>query len=259
MSSKLKCQVDDNVARMTLNRPSERNCLDVELLDQWRDAIEAVKADSNVKVVTITGANGNFSTGADLSMFLDAIETGDRAKLQRFIDRIHEVTLSLERLPVPTVAAVEGYALAGGLEVLLACDLRIATEDATIGDQHANYGLVAGGGGTQRLIRQIDTCRANELMYTGRHLSGTEAAQWGVVNRAVPSAEFDDAVTKMEEELTNKSRQAADLTKDLMHRGRQLDKEASLDLERKSIVDYYFTDDAIEGFSAFNEKREPEF
>lgn len=259
MSPKLEYQVDGNVARMTLNRPSQRNCLDIELLNQWHDAVEAVEADSDVKVVTVTGASGNFSAGADLSMFLNTIEAGDRVKLQRFIDRIHEITLALEQLPVPTIAAIEGYALAGGLEVLLACDLRIATKDATIGDQHANYGLVAGGGGTQRLVRQIDTCLANELMYTGRHLSGTEAAEWGVVNRAVPAEDLDDTVAELETELIDKSRQAADITKDLMHRGRQLNKEAALDLERRSVVDYYFTEDGREGFSAFDEGRRPEF
>lgn len=259
MSPKLEYQKDGNVARMTLNRPSKRNCLDVELLDQWRTAVEAVEADSDVKVVTVTGSNGNFSAGADLSMFLNAIEADDRAKLQRFIDRIHEVTLALEQLPVPTIAAVRGYALAGGLEVLLACDLRIATEDAIIGDQHANYGLVAGGGGTQRLVRQIDTCRANELMYTGRHLSGTEAEEWGVVNRAVPREDFDDTIANMETELASKSRHAFDLTKNLMRQGRQISKEEALDIERRSVVDHYFTEQAMEGFSAFDEGRQPEF
>lgn len=259
MEPKVTVDRDGPVARIELDRPAVRNCLDIELLERWQAILDNVSTDDRVKLVTVTGAGGNFSAGADLSMFLDAIEDDDRATLQRFIDAIHEVTLSLEQLPVPTLAVVEGYALAGGLEILLSCDLRIATESATIGDQHANYGLVAGGGGTQRLIRQIDTCRANELMYRGRRLSGIEAEDWGLVNRAVPDAELQDAVTAFETELVEKSRSAAALTKDLMHRGQQLDKEAGLDLERRSVVGHYVSNEAVEGFRAFNEGREPEF
>lgn len=259
MPPKLELQRQGNVARMTLNRPSKQNCLDVDLLQQWREAIDAVAADSSVKVATVNGAEGNFSAGADLTMFREAIEAGDRQKLQHFIDSIHEVTRHLEGLPVPVIAAVEGYALAGGLEVLLACDLRIATETATIGDQHANYGLVAGGGGTQRLVQQIDRCRANELLYTGRHLSGTEAAEWGVVNRAVPADALDDAVSDLEAELARKSRDATALTKELMQRGMKSDSELALDLERQSVVDHYFSADAQEGFAAFDDGRPPEF
>lgn len=258
MASKVEYEIQGGVARITLNRPSRNNCLDVELLEQWRAGIQDIE-EAPVKVVTLTGAGGNFSAGADLSLFRDAVERGDRERIRQFIDGIHNVTLAMERLPVPTLAVIEGYALAGGLEILLACDLRIATTDATIGDQHANYGLVAGGGGTQRLIRQIDTCRANELMYTGRHLSGTKAAEWGLVNRAVPADELEETVRDYEEELARKSRAAADVTKDLMRRGRQLNKEAGLDLERRTVVEYYFSDDAREGFTAFEEGRAPEF
>lgn len=259
MGEKVTVDRDGPVARIELNRPDVRNCLDIELLDRWQAILDDISTDEQVKLVTVTGAGGNFSAGADLSMFLDAIEDDDRATLQRFIDAIHEVTLSLEQLPVPTLAVVEGFALAGGLEILLSCDLRIATQSALIGDQHANYGLVAGGGGTQRLVRQIDTCRANELMYMGRRLSGTEAEAWGLVNRAVPEAELADTVAEFEAELAEKSRSAGALTKGLMHRGQQLDKEAGLDLERLSVVDHYVSDEAVEGFRAFDEGREPEF
>lgn len=259
MGSKVTVDRDGQVARIELNRPDVRNCLDVELLDRWQAILDDVAADEQVKLVTVTGAGGNFSAGADLSMFLDAIEDDDRATLQRFIDAIHEVTLSLEQLPVPTLAVVEGFALAGGIEILLSCDLRIATESAVIGDQHANYGLVAGGGGTQRLIREIEPCRANELMYMGRRLSGREAYDWGLVNRAVPEDDLAAAVAEFEGALTEKSRSAAALTKDLMYRGQQLDKEAGLDLERLSVVDHYVSDEAVEGFRAFDEGREPEF
>ena len=108
-------------------------------------------------------------------MFLEAIELGDRETIDEFIRKIHEVTTRFERLDVPVPAVIEGLALAGGLEVLLACDLRLASTEATIGDQHVNYGLVASGSGTQRLVRQIGTARASDLICTGRCISGAEA------------------------------------------------------------------------------------
>lgn len=259
MSEKLLVESDDDTVRLTINRPEKRNCLDNETLTDWLAALERIADRDDLKALSLHGAGEHFCAGADLSMFLDAIEAGDREPIDRFIGLIHEVTAELEALDIPTVAAVDGYALAGGLEVLLACDLRIATATATIGDQHANFGLVAGGGGTQRLVRQIDDCKANELMYTGRRLDGTEAAEWGIVNRAVPAAEFDAAVDDLLAELASKSRDAAALTKHLMRQGTQVDKETGLELERQSVVDHYFTPDAIEGFTAFAEDRRPEF
>lgn len=259
MPDKLLYQEEDGIARITINRPSSRNCLDIETLNAWNKAIHDIAQNPDVKVLTVRGSEGNFSAGADLAMFLNAIEAGDRRTIDRFIEKIHEVTSGLEKLRIPTIAAVEGFALAGGLEVLLACDLRIVTEEATIGDQHANYGLVAGGGGTQRLIRQIDTCLAKELMFTGRRLTGKEAEEWGIVNRAIPATQFESELSELETELANKSRNAASMTKFLMHEGSQVDMETGLELERRTVVDHYFTDEAIEGFTAFNEDREPEF
>jgi enoyl-CoA hydratase/carnithine racemase len=126
-------------------------------------------------------------------MFLAAIELGDRETIDEFIRKIHRVIARFERLDVPVPAVIEGFALAGGLEVLLACDLRLASTEATIGDRHANYGLVASGSGTQRLVRQIGTARANDLMCTSRCTLGAEATNWSLVSWAVPLAEPDAA------------------------------------------------------------------
>lgn len=259
MDRKLDFEIDSHVGRITIERPEKRNCIDIETLDQWLTALERAEAVEDLKVLTVRGAGGHLSAGADLSLLLDAVERGDRRTVDEFIGKIHRVTRGLEELDVPVLGVVEGYAVAGGLEILLACDLRVATEEATIGDQHANYGLVAGGGGTQRLIREIDQCRAKELMYTGRLLDGIEAEDWGLVNRAVPAAEIETAVTEFEDRLAGKSRNAAGLTKRLMRDGLAVDEEHGLALERHSVVEYYFTDDAREGFRAFVEGRTPEF
>jgi enoyl-CoA hydratase/carnithine racemase len=259
MGGKVRFETDGAVARVTIDRPEKRNCLDIELLDEWLDALADIDGDEAVKVLTLRGAGGNLSAGADLSLFLDAVERGDRDTIDEFIEKIHRVTAGLEALEVPVLGVAEGYAVAGGLEILLACDLRLATVDATLGDQHANYGLVAGGGGTQRLVREIDAAQARELLYTGRLLDGTEAEDWGLVNRAVPADDLATTVEEFERRLADRSRDAAALTKYLVRHGTETDKERGLALERRSVVEYYFSEDAREGFRAFDEGREPDF
>jgi enoyl-CoA hydratase/carnithine racemase len=242
-----------------LNRPEQRNCLDLETVEGLIDGLAAVEDDGSFSAVTLQGAGGNFSVGADLNLIKGFVEDNDYTEMNEFIGRIHDATRMMEKLDIPVVAVVDGYALAGGIEVLLATDLRIATESARIGDQHANFGLVAGGGGTQRLVRQIDTVVANDLMLTGRRLSGTEAADVGIVNRAVPDDDLEEAVANLETTLSERSRNAAALTKRLMREGQAVDLEHGLQLERHATIPYYFSDDAREGLAAFSEGRAPKF
>jgi len=259
MTNKVTYSADGDIARLTLNRPDQRNCLDVETVEGIINGLAAVEDDGSFTAVTLRGAGGNFSAGADLKMVKGFVEDDDYAGMNEFIGRLHDATRIMEELDVPVIAAVEGFALAGGIEVLLATDLRIAAESAQIGDQHANFGLVAGGGGTQRLVRQIDTVVANDLMFTGRRLSGTKAAEVGLVNRAVPADGLDEVVTELETTLSERSRNAAALTKQLMREGQAVDLEHGLQLERHATIPYYFSDDAREGLAAFSEGRDPEF
>lgn len=259
MTEKLCVDRDGHITRVTIDRPNKVNPLDVETLKGLLDAQAAVRDDDAIKLLTVRGAGGNFSAGADLSLFKRAAESGDRETVERFIATLHEVMNGFEAMPVPTLAAIEGVAFAGGLELLLSCDLRIATADAQIADHHANYGLVAGAGGTQRLQRQLPLARANDLMYTGRVLSGTEAAEWGLVSRAVPTDEFDDAVADLERHIADWSREAMSLTKKLMQTGERTDKAAGLELEQTAVVNHYLSTAALEGVTAFAEGRDPEF
>lgn len=259
MTENLRYERDGAVARVTLDRPGKLNPLDIETLDGVLDALDRVREEDRIRVLTVRGAGGNFSAGADLSLFREAVEAGDRATVETLIGRLHAVMDGLEALPVATLAVVEGVAFAGGLELLLACDLRLAAEDARIADQHANYGLVAGAGGTQRLQRQLPAALANDLLYTGRWLSGSEATEWGLVSRAFPAEEFEAELAAVESELGEKSRTAASETKHLQRVGAGTDKRTALELEREAVVDHYFSDDAREGFAAFAEDRDPEF
>ena len=258
MTPKLEYSIGDDVARTTLNRPESMNAIDTELLREWQTALDEIEA-ADVKLLTVRGADGVFSAGADLEKVNAYIKNDEREKMAEFLTAIHDVTARLESLSVPTLAAVEGYALAGGIELLLACDLAVASTEARIGDQHANYGLAAGGGGTQRIVQATTKHRANDLMFTGRHLSGEQAEEWGIVSRTFPPEDFEDELAALEGELATKSPKAAALTKNLMRVAREVGGEEGLELERRRVTDFNFSDEVLEGLAAFEEGREPDF
>ena len=159
-----------------------------------------VAADAGVKALVVRGQGRAFCAGADLVAMQESF--ADNASLRRYLTSFNEVLFALEELPIPTIAVVHGHALAGGLEVLLSCDLVIAAEDARIGDQHINFGLMPGGGSTQRLPRKIGKQRAMELLFTGRWLTGQEAAEAGLVWRAVPLDELDRELELLVADIT---------------------------------------------------------
>jgi enoyl-CoA hydratase len=163
-------------------------------------------------------------------------------------------------LPVPTIALVQGFALAGGLELALACDMVIAAEDARLGDQHANFGLMPGGGSTQRLPRRIGMQRAMELLTSGRWLLGQEAADWGLVLRAVPAEALDEELEKLLASLRSKSRTGLSWIKSITQRGKDLPLREGVALEVSAFVQYFATSShPREGIQAFKEKRQPQF
>lgn len=246
-------------AHLTLNRPDKNNALNRVLLEALRDRVAEIEAAKDVRVVTVCGAGGTFCAGADLTELKGTIEDGDRAESAAFLNLMHRTLDDLAAVSVPTVAVIEGFALAGGLETMLACDLTVCCRDATIGDHHANFGLVAGAGGTQRLPRIVGPRRAKELMFTGRQLSAAEARDWGLVNRVADPDDLDDAANELVGTLVEKSGRAAGVAKYLVDRGDNLDLEIGLELERERIHSYLFEEDAREGLQAFAEGRDPEF
>ncbi len=171
----------------------------------------------------------------------------------------HGVFNRIEALPVPVIAGVHGLALAGGLELLLVADLVVADEAARIGDQHANFGLVAGGGGSQRLPRLIGARRAKELMLLGGWLSAAEAMSWGLVNRVAPSGTLEVAVQEMAVLLAAQSAAAGRTVKMLVNRACNDELERGLEMERHLVGEHMRSADAVEGLRAFAEKRKPVF
>ena len=254
----IKLEKENAVATIRLNRPDALNALSPELLDEMSSALTQVAEDEGVKALVVRGEGRAFCSGADLTYFESAFGAPDRLHL--FTDRINRCLFQLEELPVPVIAVVHGFALAGGLELMLACDMALATQDARIGDQHVNFGLMPGGGSTQRLPRRIGMQRAMELLTTGRWLSGVEAVEWGLVLRAVPSEELDQQLEELLVQLRTKSRPGLGWIKSVVHRGQDQSLRDGIALEGLAFVQYVATSShPIEGVKAFKEKRRPEF
>jgi len=254
----LDFEARNGIATITLNRPEALNSLSPELLDELVPLLEELRDDESVKALVLAGAGRAFCTGADLKAVIAMFD--EWPSYVRFLYRLTEAAVLLENLPFPTIARIHGYALAGGLEFLLCCDMAIAAEDAKIGDQHANVGLIAGAGGIPRLTRRIGKQAALELLYTGGWLSGTEAAERGIVLRAVPEVELDAEIDKLTSVLAAKSRTASSYLKRVVNRSTDLPLGTTLDEERAALLEYFSTSPhPREGISAFLEKRQPDF
>jgi enoyl-CoA hydratase len=256
----LRCviyEMDGGVARVILNRPSQMNAVSPELLEDLDRVCETVERDRRVKVMTLTGAGRAFCAGADLKVVQEL--SPDPERWRGFMDLWHRVYNRIEALPQPVIAGVNGLALAGGLELMLVCDLAVADEGAKIGDQHANFGLVAGGGGSQRLPRVIGLRRAKELMLLGGWLGAREALQWGLVNRVAPAGQLSKTLDEVAGALAALSSSASRTVKTLANRALDVDLGAGLALEKALVADHMRSADAREGLRAFVEKRKPQF
>ncbi|MGH7414072.1 MAG: enoyl-CoA hydratase/isomerase family protein [Candidatus Rokuibacteriota bacterium] len=245
------------IARITLNRPDRLNAISPELLQDLDRACEAVEGDPGVRVATLTAAGRTFCAGADLRAVKEL--SPDSARWDAFMRLWHGVFDRIEALPVPVIAGVHGLALAGGLELVLVADLVVADEVARLGDQHANFGLVAGGGGSQRLPRLIGARRAKELMLLGGWLTAAQALAWGMVNRVVPAGTVPSAVEEMAVALAAGSGSANRTVKTLVGRAFDTGLAEGLELERRLVAEHMRSRDAAEGLRAFAEKRKPVF
>ena len=204
------------VAHLVLNRPEARNVITISLATALHDALTAAAAEADV--IVIRGAGGNFCAGGDFYEVARLRADGPEALRPLFETFIGACELIAE-LPVPVVAAVEGHAMAGGFELIQSVDLAVARDDAVLADNHANFGMIPGGGGSQRLPRIVGTPRALGHILTGDRLSGAQAATWGLVYRAAPAAEFETVVDEVVANLAAKDRDALARIKQLVRRG----------------------------------------
>lgn len=250
----LRFEIDDTVAVITIDRPEALNALSGEVLYELGVAFELVQADIGIRALVITGSGRAFAAGADIGN-LNKVEGGFSGRESALAGQ--EIMNELAALPIPTVAAINGFALGGGLELALAADLRVASRDAKLGLPEVGLGIIPGYGGTQRLPRLIGQSRAYDLIFTGRHVGADEALQLGLVNRVV-----DDALSGALElaRLTLKNAPVAlGLAKEAVVRGLELGLSQGLEVEADLFGMALSTEDAREGTSAFLEKRAAEF
>jgi enoyl-CoA hydratase len=247
---------NEGVATITLNRPEALNAFSKDVVEEILRALEDVKTDEAVRVVVLTGAGEKaFSAGADIKAMVGM--TALRAREMSFMGE--RLCVGLENLEKPVVAAINGYALGGGLEVAMSCDLRIASENAKMGQTEINIGLIPGWGGTQRLTRLVGMTKAKELVFTGRIIDAKTAEQIGIVNMVVPADKFREAVGQFAKDLASKAPVALKVAKALINKGSDIGLESALALEREGFGVVGSSEDLKEGVSAFTEKRKPVF
>lgn len=246
----------DGIATITINRPATLNALDEEIFLEILSRLEDAEKDENVKVVVITGAGEKaFCVGLDLETVkginpINAWETTRRGQ---------KLTLAIEELGKPVIAAINGYALGGGLELAMACDIRIASENARVGQPEVNVGLIPGLGGTQRLPRLVGKGIAKELVFTGKIIDAKTAERIGLVNMVVPPERLKSAVEELAKEIMSKAPIAIKLAKELINNSIETDQRTGLIHEAEAFGILSSTEDFREGVSAFLEKRKPEY
>ena len=246
----------DGVATITLNRPEALNAFSKDVIEEILCALEDVKSEENVRVVVLTGAGEKaFSAGADIKSMV-----GMTALKARELSLMGEsLCLALESLEKPVIAAINGYALGGGLEVAMSCDFRIASENARMGQTEVNVGLIPGWGGTQRLTRLVGMTKSKELIFTGKMIDAQTAEQLGILNMVTPADKLKETVRQFAQDLASKPPVALKVAKALINKGANIGLDSALALEREGFGVVGSSEDLKEGVSAFIEKRKPVF
>lgn len=248
----------DAIARITMNRPEAMNAITRTMFLEIGDSLDTAEQDSDVAVVVLAGSGKSFCAGVDMKFASEELITiQDQHDFFRLGNKM--ALEKIEGLSKPVIAAVHGYCLAGGFEMMMAADLVIAAEDARIGDQHINYALFGGGGCAYRLALLVGMRKAKEIILTGKRLSGKEAEQIGLINLAVSSEKLESAVDEMAMEISGKSPVAVRLSKWFINRVSMIDADTRLELAiMYSLIDST-SEDKEEGMKAFIEKRKPVF
>jgi enoyl-CoA hydratase len=251
-------EFDGELARLTLSRADKLNPLDWATVRELKDAVAEIESRREVFAAVVTGRGRSFSAGGDLEGYLTLYRKPDQ--FAAFLDDFYKMLTAIEASAKIYVAAVNGVCVAGGIELLLACDLAIAADTARIGDGHLNFGQLPGAGSSQRLPRAVGLLRAKHLMLTGDLLSAEDARQIGLVNEVAPAAELGAAVDRLIDKLRTKSRPGLSGAKHLANATLSMDLDTGLRHEIAFVHRYATTEpDAIEGLVAFKEKRKPAF
>lgn len=251
----LEC--NGHIATIKLNRPEELNALNYETLFKLGEIVEKLQLESkNIRAVIVAAEGRAFCAGADLK----ERRTLNEQQVRRNVRKIRDVFTGIERLPQPTIAAINGYAFGGGFELALACDFRYAIKDALMGLTEVSLGIIPGAGGTQRLSRLIGPSKAKELILTARKISAEAALEYGFLNGiAENQGQLTDLVESLSQEILANAPLAVYQAKYAIDKGSSVDLQTGLDLESKAYEVIIPTRDRLEALEAFREKRKPIF
>lgn len=243
----------DGYAIVQFNRPEVLNALNMQLMVTLVETLETLDQDDAVRCIIITGNEKAFAAGADIKEMADAsaMEMLLRDQFARW-DRIRKIKK-------PIIAAVSGFALGGGCELVMTCDMVIASETAKFGQPEINIGVIPGAGGTQRLTRAVGKVKAMEMVLTGRMISADEALQWGLINKVVPVEYYLEEAKAWAKEIASKAPVAIKLGKESVLKSFDTTIEGGLEFERKNFYLLFSSDDQKEGMKAFTEKRKPDW
>jgi enoyl-CoA hydratase/carnithine racemase len=258
MSDPVMVERDEGVVTLTLNRPDIRNAMTVELTDAFTATVDSLRGDTSVRVVVVTGAGKAFCAGGDLSWIQPgpgADVPSIRAKMRSFYPRF----LAVRSLDVPTIAVVNGAAVGAGLCLAMACDLRIASEDAKLSTAFLRLGMHPGMAATYLLTRLVGTARAAELFFTAKTIDGREAERIGLVNSAVPQASLGDEAVTLAKQIAANAPIPMGMTKRALYLAERADLETMLEYEGLAQPITMATADLVEGLAAVKEKRPPRF
>jgi enoyl-CoA hydratase len=250
---KVNPQIQPFVALIELNRPKELNALNLQLMGEIRDALRQLDADDNVRAIVITGSKKAFAAGADIKQM-----AGKGAVDMLLIDQFSTWD-AIRKTKKPLIAAVSGFALGGGCELAMTCDMIIASETAQFGQPEIKIGVMPGAGGTQRLTRAIGKAKAMEMVLTGRFIAAAEADRLGLVTKVVPEELYLEEALKLAARIAEMSPIAVRMAKESVNRSYEGHLDDGLHFERKNFYMLFASDDQKEGMAAFIEKRKPDF
>ncbi|MBN2285909.1 MAG: enoyl-CoA hydratase/isomerase family protein [Tissierellales bacterium] len=251
----IKFERIENIAFVKMNRPEVLNAINTEVLKELEEAISEIKADSDILAVIITGEGRAFVAGADISEMNHM--SADEAKV--FSNYGNKIFREIETLKMPVIAAINGFALGGGCELSMACDIRIASSKAKFGQPETGLGITPGFGGTQRLARLVGTAKAKEIIFTSGLISAEEALKIGLVNQVVQPEELENYTLEMAKIISKNGPKSIQYAKEAINTGVEIDIETGLTIEENLFSLCFATKDQEEGMNAFLEKRKPKF
>lgn len=253
---KLLLEIKNNIATLTINRPKALNALNSEVLTEIIQVTEDIDKNDEIQIVVVTGAGEKaFIAGADIKEMADK----NSIEAQVFSELANTAFTKLSKLKQPVIAAVNGYALGGGLELALACDIRIASTNARVGQPEVGLGIIPGFGATQRLSRLIGVSKAKEYILTGKNIKADEALRVGLFNNVVEQKHLLDEAYKMAEQIIKNAPLAVQNAKEVIDEGYEMPLEQGIKLEENTFGLLFSTEDQKEGMNAFVEKRNADF